>query len=180
MLEPRPAEERSARRRRTLRWLGRGYLTYHALVVVVLVVLFFVDARPGYWRTPEAVGELVLMALLAPLFIPALVVSGGPHNGGGGVLLVAALPVLLLTLVAAGSGVWLAASRFRRGRRAGFSMLVLVLACQGQGDSHAHALCSTESMAILAATDLVQGRRFGTDYVVARAYGRDSGDRWNI
>ena len=110
--------ERSVRRQRVLKWLGRGYLAYHALAVVLLVVLFLVDTRLGYWRTPEAVGELVLMALVFPLVIPALVVSGGPHNGGGGVLLLVALPVLLLTLVAAGSGVWLAVNRVRRLRRA--------------------------------------------------------------
>jgi hypothetical protein len=110
--------DRSVRRQRVLKWLGRGYLAYHALAVAVLVVLFFVDTRPGYWRTAHAVGELALMALLFPLFIPALVVSGGPHNGGGGVLLLAAVPVFLLTLVAAGSGVWLAIGRFRRPRRA--------------------------------------------------------------
>jgi hypothetical protein len=109
---------RSVRRRRVLKWLGCGYLAYHALVVVVLVVLFLVDTRSGYWRTLGAVGELVLMAVVFPLVIPALVVSGGPHNGGGSVLLLAALPVLLLTLVAAGSGVWLALNRFLRLRRA--------------------------------------------------------------
>ncbi len=47
MLEPRPVAEHSARRERVLKWLGRGYLTYHALVVAVLLVLFFVDTRPG-------------------------------------------------------------------------------------------------------------------------------------
>jgi len=59
-----------------------------------------------------------LMALVFPLVIPALVVSGGPHKGGGGVLLLAAIPVLLLTLVAAGSGVWLAVNQVLRLRRA--------------------------------------------------------------
>lgn len=118
MIEVPPVGERSVGRQLVLRWLGRGYLAYHALVVIVLVVLFLVDTGPGYWRMPGAVGELVLMALVFPLVIPALVVSGGPHNGGGGVLLLAALPVLLLTLVAAGSGVWLAVNRGLRLRRA--------------------------------------------------------------
>jgi len=110
--------ERSVRLQRVLKWLGWGYLAYHGLAATLLIVLFFVDTRPGYWQTTGAVGELALMALLYPLAIPALFVSGGPHNGGGGVLLVVAAPVLLLTLVAAGSGVWLAVSRFRRPRSA--------------------------------------------------------------
>ncbi len=117
MSEAPPVGARSVGRQLVLRWLGRGYLAYHALAVIVLVVLFLVDTRPGYWQAPGAVGELVLMALVFPLVIPALVVSGGPHNGGGGVLLLAALPVLLLTLVAAGSGVWLAVNQVLRLRR---------------------------------------------------------------
>ena len=105
-------------RRRLLRWLGHAYLAYHALAVTVLVVFFFLDTRPDYWRTPDALGDLVATGLVFPLFIPALVVSGGPHLAGGGALLLAALAVFLITLVAAGSGVWLAIDRMRRLRRA--------------------------------------------------------------
>jgi len=106
------------RLRTALRWMGRGYLVYHPLVASVLVVLFFLDTRPGYWGEPGVVAGLALTVLLYPLAIPALVVCGGPHNFGGSALTVVALPVLLLTLIAAGSGVWLAVNLFRGPRRA--------------------------------------------------------------
>jgi hypothetical protein len=108
----------SARRRQWLRWLGRAYLAYHAVALIVLLALFFLDTRVDYWRTPDALGDLLATVLVFPLFIPALVVSGGPHLAGGGVLRVAASAVFLITLLAAGSGVWLAICRMRRLRRA--------------------------------------------------------------
>jgi len=116
MSETKDGGERSVRRRRLLKWLGRGYLTYHSLAAIVLVVLFLAETRPRYWTT-SVVGELILMALVFPLVIPALIVSGGPHGGGGGVRLLAALPILLLTIVAAITGMWLAVAQLLRRRR---------------------------------------------------------------
>jgi hypothetical protein len=113
------AADRGWRRfRKALKWLGGSYLVYHALVAALLMASFLIDTRSGYWRDAGAVGELALMMVLYPLFIPALVVSGGPHNFGGGPLVFLTVPVLLLTVVAAGSGVWLAVKRFRRTERA--------------------------------------------------------------
>jgi hypothetical protein len=83
MREHQSVAGQAGRLRTVLRWMGGGYLVYHALVVSVLVVLFFVDTRPGYWREPGVVAGLTLTVLLYPLAIPALVVCGGPHNCGG-------------------------------------------------------------------------------------------------
>lgn len=109
---------RAVRLETALRWLGGGYLVYHGLVASLMVVLFFVETRPGYWREPGALAELALTILLYPLAIPALVMCGGLHNCGGSPLTVLAVPVLLLTLVAAGSGIWLTFHLLRRKRRA--------------------------------------------------------------
>jgi hypothetical protein len=109
---------RAARLRAALRRLGGGYLIYHGVVAGLMVVLFFVDTRPGYWREPGALAELALTILLYPLAIPALITCGGLHNCGGSPLTVLAVPVLLLTLVAAGSGIWLTFDLLRRKRRA--------------------------------------------------------------
>lgn len=81
--------------RRGLNWLGGGYLVYHALVAVLLMASFMIDTRAGYWREAGAVGELALLIVLYPMFIPALRVSGGPHNFGGGPSILLAVPVLL-------------------------------------------------------------------------------------
>lgn len=81
--------------RRGLNWLGGGYLVYHALVAVLLMASFMIDTRAGYWREAGAVGELALLIVLYPMFIPALLVSGGPHNFGGGPSILLAVPVLL-------------------------------------------------------------------------------------
>jgi len=109
---------RAVRLRTAIRRLGGGYLVYHGLAASLVVVLFFVDTRPGYWREPGALAELALTILIYPLAIPALVMCGGLHNCGGSPLTVLAVPVLLLTLVAAGSGIWLALDLLRRRRRA--------------------------------------------------------------
>ena len=55
-----------------------------------------------------------------------------------------------------------------------------ILACQGQGSSQAHGLCSQESKAILAASYLLTKQRFSGEFVAAKAHGEDSGDKWNI
>lgn len=109
--------QRADRLRAALRRLGAGYLVYHGLAAGLMVVLFFVETRPGYWREPGALGELALTILLYPLAISALVMCGGLHNCGGSPLTVLAVPVLLLTLVAAGSGMWLTFDLLRRKRR---------------------------------------------------------------
>jgi hypothetical protein len=106
------------RLRTTIRRLGGVYLVYHGLAAGSIVVLFFVDTRPGYWREPGALPELAVTILIYPLAIPALVMCGGLHNCGGSPRTVLAVPVLILTLVAAGSGIWLAFDLRRRRRRA--------------------------------------------------------------
>ena len=58
--------------------------------------------------------ELAFMIILYPLAIPALVMCGGPHNCGGSPLTILSVPVLLLTLIAAGSGIRLAFNFLRR------------------------------------------------------------------
>lgn len=86
--------------------LGSVYLAYHGLAASGLIVEFFVDTRPGYWRESGVLAELALTILIYPLAIPGLVLCGSLHNCGGSLLTVLAVPVLLLTLVAAGSGCW--------------------------------------------------------------------------
>jgi hypothetical protein len=78
------------------------------------MVGLLVDTRPGYLREPGALGELVFLIVLYPLAIPALIMCGGPHNCGGSPLTILSVPVLLLTLIAAGSGFYLAFSFLRR------------------------------------------------------------------
>lgn len=107
---------RAVRLRVALRRLGGGYLVYHGLVASLIVVLFAVEMRPGYLRKPGTIAELAFAIFLYSLAIPALVMCGGPHNCGGSPLTVLAVPVLL-TLVAAGSGIWLAFDFLRRQRR---------------------------------------------------------------
>ena len=98
----------SGRISRVFMWLGRGYLIYHALAAtMLLVMLFSVETFAGYWRDP---GVLVVI-LLGPLFIPAIALSGGPHNFGADARLLVALPLLLLMLLAAGSSVWMMVRR---------------------------------------------------------------------
>jgi len=109
---------RAVRLRTATRRLGGGYLVYHGLAASLTIVLFFVDTRPGYWREPGALAELALTILIYPLALPALVMCGGLHNCGGSPLTVLAVPILLLTLFAAGSGIWLALDLLRRRRRA--------------------------------------------------------------
>jgi hypothetical protein len=109
---------RAVRLRTAFKVLGSVYLAYHGLAASWLVVEFFVDTRPGYWRESGVLAELVLTILIYPLAIPALVLCGGLHNCGGSPLTVLAVPVLLLTLVAAGSGCWLGFYLFRRRCRA--------------------------------------------------------------
>jgi hypothetical protein len=84
------------------------------LVASLMVFWFLVDTRPGYWREPGALSELAFMIILYPLAIPALVMYGGPHNCGGSPLIILSVPVLLLTLIAAGSGIRLAFKFLRR------------------------------------------------------------------
>jgi hypothetical protein len=55
------------------------------------------------------------MIFLYPLAIPALVMCGGPHSCGESPLTVFSVPVLMLTLIAAGSGIRLAFNFLRRG-----------------------------------------------------------------
>jgi hypothetical protein len=109
---------RAVRRQTVFRVLGTVYLAYHGLAASWLVVEFFVNTRPGYWRESGVLAELVLTMLLYPLAIPALILCGGLHNCGGSPLTVLAVPMLLVTLVAAGSGCWLGLRFFRRRRRA--------------------------------------------------------------
>lgn len=109
---------RAVRLRTAFKVLGSVYLTYHGLAASRLVVEFFVDTRPGYWRESGVLAELVLTILIYPRVIPALVLCGGLHNCVGSPLTVLAVPVLLLTLVAAGSGCWLGFYLFRRRCRA--------------------------------------------------------------
>ena len=89
---------------------GRGYLAYHLLAASWIMVGLLVDTRPGYLREPGVLGELVFLIVLYPLAIPALIMCGGPHNCGGSPLTILSVPVLLLTLIAAGSGFYLAFS----------------------------------------------------------------------
>ena len=49
-----------------------------------------------------------------------------------------------------------------------------ILACRGEG------LCSKEPAALRAASDLLSKLRMSSEYVASRAYGQDSGDKWNI
>ena len=49
-----------------------------------------------------------------------------------------------------------------------------IVGCQGQ------ALCSNESRAITAASDLLTKQRLSHEYVVARAHATDSGDKWIV
>lgn len=107
---------RAVRLRSVLTRLGAGYLVYHELAAGLMISLSFVETRPGYWREPGALAELALTILLYPLAIPALVMCGGLHNCGGSPLTVVAVPVLVLTLVAAGSGMWLTFELLRRKR----------------------------------------------------------------
>jgi hypothetical protein len=109
--------ERRTRLREIVRWLGRGYLAYHILAASLMIFWFFVGSRPGYWREPGALSELAFMIFLYPLAIPALVMCGGPHVCGSGEspLTVFSVPVLMLTLIAAGSGIRLAFHFLRRG-----------------------------------------------------------------
>ena len=100
-----------------LRRLGGGYLVYHWLVAGLMVVLFVVETRPGYWREVGTVAELAVVILLYPLAIPALLMCGSLHNCGGSSLAVLAVPLLLVTLVAAGSGIWVAFDHLRRWSR---------------------------------------------------------------
>jgi hypothetical protein len=55
-----------------------------------------------------------------------------------------------------------------------------ILACQGPESALALGLCSKESTAISAASDLLAKQRFSNEYVVGRAHGLDSGDKWKI
>ncbi len=109
---------RALRRRTAFTLLGSVYLTYHGLAASWLVVEFFVNTRPGYWRESGVLAELALTILIYPLAIPALVLCGGLHNCGGSPLTVLAVPMLFLTLVAAGSACWLGFCLLRRRRRA--------------------------------------------------------------
>jgi hypothetical protein len=98
--------------------LGIAYVAYHVLAASWLVVEFFADTRPEYWREPGALAGLGLTALIYPLAIPALVLCGGLHNCGGSPLTILAVPVLLLTLFAAATACWLAFYLFSRRSRA--------------------------------------------------------------
>ena len=109
---------RTVRLRTAFTVLGSVYLAYHGLAATWLVVEFFVNTRPGYWRESGVLAELALTVLIYPLAIPALVLCGGLHNCGGSPLTVLAVPMLLLTLIAAGSGCWLGFYLFRRRLRA--------------------------------------------------------------
>jgi len=73
------------------------------------MLLFSVDTFAGYRRGP---GVLVVI-LLGPLFIPAIALSGGPHNFEADARVLVAQPLLLLMLVAAGSSVWVIVRRLR-------------------------------------------------------------------
>jgi hypothetical protein len=103
---------RQARRLHAVRLLGRIYLAYHTVFASVIVVSFLMGTRPGYWR--DAVPVFAVLIVLYPLAIPALVACGGLHNCGGSPLTVLALPILLVTLFAAGSAIWVAFSFLRR------------------------------------------------------------------
>src|SRR5262249_52462514 len=109
---------RAVRLRTAFMVLGSVYLAYHGLAASWLVVDFFVNTRPGYWREAGGLAALALTMLIYPLAIPALVLWGGLHNCSGSPLTILAVPMLLLTLVAAGSGCWLGFYLLRRRCRA--------------------------------------------------------------
>ena len=112
-----PPLGRNIRRREIIKWLGRGYLVYHLLVASWIVFGFLVDTRSGYGREPGVLGELIFLIVVYPLAIPALVMCGGPHNCGGSPLTILSLPLLLLTLIAAGSAIYIVFDYVRRSRR---------------------------------------------------------------
>jgi hypothetical protein len=102
------------RLRTILKWLGRGYLSYHLVAASLMTFAFLTETRSGYWRDFGVLSEFVLMIILYPLAIPALVMCGGPHNCGSRPAFVFSVPVLLLTLVAAASGIRLAVGFVQR------------------------------------------------------------------
>jgi len=108
----------AVRPRRAFTVLGIAYVAYHVLAASWLVLEFFADTRPGYWREPGALAGLGLTVLIYPPFIPALVLCGGLHNCGGSRLTILAVPVLFLTLFAAATACWLAFYLFSRRSRA--------------------------------------------------------------
>jgi hypothetical protein len=57
---------------------------------------------------------------------------------------------------------------------------IQILAYESPESAEAQGLCSKESAAIAAASDLLTKLRFSSEYVAGRAYGRDSGDKWSI
>jgi hypothetical protein len=118
MSEDSTVVSRAARLRTAFTVLGSAYLAYHGLAAGWLVFEFFVNTRPGYWRESGVLAELALTILIYPLAIPALVMCGGLHNCGGSPLTILAVPVLFLTLVAAGSATWLAFCLLRLRSRA--------------------------------------------------------------
>src|SRR5262245_23648859 len=61
-----------------------------------------------------------------------------------------------------------------------FLLVSLAIACQVVESVHADSSCLKESAAIVAASDLLTRQRLLNEYVASRAYGQDSGDKWNI
>jgi len=108
---------RAVRLRTAFKVLGSVYLAYHGLAASWLIVEFFVDTRPGYWRSRELSPNCLNHSHL-PTRHPRVSPLWRLHNCGGSPLTVLAVPVLLLTLVAAGSGCWLGFYLFRRASRA--------------------------------------------------------------
>ena len=76
-----------------------------------------VDTRSGYGREPDVLGELIFLIVVYPLAIPALFMCEGPHNYGGSPLIILSLLLLLLTLIAAGSAIYIVFDYVRRSRR---------------------------------------------------------------
>ncbi len=55
-----------------------------------------------------------------------------------------------------------------------------ILACDGQNSPEAQGLCSTESKAILAASDVLSRQRSASEYEAGKAYALSSGNQWDV
>ena len=58
--------------------------------------------------------------------------------------------------------------------------LLPIVVCQGQESVQAQGLCTQESTAILAASELLARERLSNKYVAARAQAQGSGGMWNV